>query len=187
MLRESGQSALTNAEGTFTLYVPTETPVTIVLTAAGFADTVEQTFIVHRATQRVFLMATDVQYDYLSSFAGALTGGGVIFVQINTTSDCTYVGAVLSVSPNSGVLAYVNNLGVPDLSYTSLQADAPYGYFLSASGYLLPEIMVDPDAVSGDNVLCAQAPWPVDDGTLSIEGAIDVQPGAFHDVSVFIH
>jgi hypothetical protein len=107
------------------------------------------------------------------------SGTGNMFMTVYGKGTCSSVGATLSLSPPSGTIVYAGSNELPNPTYTSIQASAPGGYAIGASGTVVP-------AISMVAAPCAQVPWPVDSGVLSILGPIEMMAGAFHDVSIFI-
>jgi hypothetical protein len=169
----------TDGSGHFTLQVPAETPLTLLVQAAGQVDTMEQTAIFHQdTTGQTVLMANPSQYAYLAGFGSTPAGSGIFFVQVYPGA-CTITGAHLGTTPSSGTMVYAMSNELPNGSYTSIQPNAPGGYLIGASGDVTPWIQDVPAP-------CAMRPFPVDLGTLSVLGPIHIRAGAFHDVSLFV-
>jgi hypothetical protein len=173
-------SATTASDGTFSLSVPAQAPLTTLITAPGFVETVTQTVVFTADSSGAsFRMATTAQYEYLKSFGNVPVGAGVMRVDVITDGSCAYAGAHLGTTPASGTTVYMQPDQLPNASYTALQPSAPGAFVIGVSGTVVPVITDVPSP-------CAQVAWPVDQMGVSIVGPITIRDGAYHDVAVYV-
>jgi hypothetical protein len=165
-------------DGSFTVQVPTETPLTPHFVAKGQVPSVAQTFIVHSAwSGRSFRMATPSQYVQIAASASAPNGTGIMRVDVTITASCSLVGGHFGTTPASGTVVYAGADQLPNASYTAFQPMAPGAYVIGATGTLTPFIK---DVKSP----CAPVAWPVDIGSVTVLGPVTIEPNAYHDVGM---
>ncbi|HVV84671.1 MAG TPA: DUF4215 domain-containing protein [Kofleriaceae bacterium] len=181
-LERPGLTTTTGAGGAFSIMVPTETPLTMRITAATQVPTIEQTVIVHASvTGQTFRMARPDQYAFIGSFgADAPAPRGHFRMDLVGMPLCNFVGGHLGLEPESGTVIYAQSNQLPNATYTALQPNAPGGYVVAARGTVTPFVRDLPAP-------CAQLPFPVELGNVTVLGPIIVEDGAFHDISIFVH
>lgn len=180
VLENTSLTTTTALNGTFVLIVPAETPLTPHFKAKDQVPTVAQTAVFHGPTSGAsFRMATPAQYAFISSFGSLPNGSGILRLDVTWMGQCNVVGAHLGTTPASGTVVYAQSDQLPNASYTEIQPQAPGGYVIGASGTVTPFIN---DVQSP----CAQTPWPVNLGSLTVLGPMTIEPGSYHDVTIYV-
>jgi Carboxypeptidase regulatory-like domain len=182
-LRGSGEHAMADSTGAFTLDVPANTTLTLSATAPNMAPTLLQQFIVSPGASAVVELPM-VTGDHFKSLVGmgANAMGGVVAVALRSMSGYgSLAGATVELTPSLGRVMYAatgEGIVDPDPSMaTVVQGDAQYAWALGVQ----PHVSIMQFALHG--VPQIAPPYAIDDVTLS--GTFTVDPGALTLVTLF--
>ena len=181
-LRGSGEHAMADSTGAFTLDVPANTTLTLSATAPNMAPTLLQQFIVSPgASADVELpMLTGDHFNSLVGM-GANTKGGVVAVALRSMSgNGSLAGASVELTPNLGRVMYAAGAGLadPDPAMAMVvPGDAPYAWALGVQ----PHVSIMQLALHG--VSQVEPPYAIDD--VIWPGSFTVDAGALTLVTLF--
>lgn len=173
-----GLSAMSGGDGRFVLQVPTETPMTLHATRAGYVDTYVQTAVPHIDTAMTLWMATPDNYDIMVGAGGGTPADAVFYITIRAGSvPCDLTGSQVTSVPPGGQVVYAEANGYPNGSYTSLPSGSSWAYIVGPTGTIEPELV---------STTCTQLAYPVDVGFVTVLGPMEARPGAFHVMDMFL-
>jgi hypothetical protein len=179
-----GATATTDAQGHFTLSVPVDTAVTLKITKAGYAPTVEQSFKLHAdADGFEGFMATTEQFGFIQQAGGAPAGTSaflVILAPAGNPPTCNLAGgSTLSTTPSTGRFVYGRSDNFPDASLDSQAQGGFWAYLTGATpGTYRPSI---------SPMGCRMAVFPFDRGPVTVLGDIEVDASpVLYDVTLFL-
>ena len=182
-VRTSGEHAMADSAGAFTLDVPANTTLTLSATAPGMAPTLVQQFLVSPAANAAVEIPL-VTTDHFKSLAGmgANPMGGVIVVALRSLSGYgSLAGATVELTPSLGRVMYAATgagMADPDPAMAMVvQGDDPYAWALGVQ----PHVSIMQLAMHGVSQI--QPPYAIDDVTWP--GTFTVDAGALTLVTLF--
>jgi hypothetical protein len=182
-LRGSGEHAMADSTGAFTLDVPANTTLTLAASAPNMAPTLLQQFLVSPgASAAVELpMVTSDHYKSLVTM-GANASGGVVAVALKSMSGSgSPAGATVELTPSLGRVMYAatgTGMADPDPSMAAVvQGDDAYAWALGVQ----PHVSIMQFALYG--VAEIEPPYAIDD--VIWPGTFTVDAGALTLVTLF--
>jgi hypothetical protein len=183
-------SATSDSMGTFSMKVPTETPLTLMMTATGYPTTIARTVVLHGKFPTGLTIVTvalpQADFDLLNANAGVAAGSGIVGVVVVSQSPCNSDGSGVTLSASSGQVEYVSSGVLPPdgggSSTGSTGATAFNAYILGATGTVTPSIATAAPS-------CTAATPPVNPQSFFTvpTSAVTVMPGALSTTTVFQH
>ena len=182
-VRSSGEHAMADSAGGFTLDVPANTTLTLSATAPGMAPTLLQQFLVSPGASG-FVELPMVTSDHFKSLAGmgANPMGGVVAVALKSMSGYgSLAGATVELTPSLGRVMYAaigGGMADPDPAMAMVvQGDDPYAWALGVQ----PHVSIMQVALKG--VKQVAPPYAIDEVTWP--GTFTVDAGALTLVTLF--
>jgi hypothetical protein len=186
-VRSSGEHAMTDSTGAFTLDVPANTTLTLVATGPNMAPTLLQQFLVSpgaSAAVEIPLVTSD-RYKSLVGM-GANASGGVVAVAMKSMSGSgNLAGATVQLTPSLGRVMYApTSAGMADpdpsmaaVTPTVVQGDDSYAWVVGVQ----PHVSIMQLALRG--VSQVEPPYAIDD--VIWPGTFTVDAGALTLVTLF--
>lgn len=187
---ETDRVATTDEAGRFVVAVPSDSTVTLVVTATGFAKTyAESVMLAAMSTVDGFDVLVLRPEDLTTmNTAGGATMGGVMAVRLRSTSpSCVTAGAHLSVWPaKSATVLYsrpdqAGALGGPDPAMDGVQAGASIDAWLL--GAIMPGSVLD---IHVEQAGCQVMAQPPSTNGLLFTGLRHVEAGALSQASLYL-
>jgi hypothetical protein len=182
-LRGSGEHAVADSTGAFSLDVPANTTLTLAASAPNMAPTLLQQFLVSPGASAAveIPMVTSDHYKSLVAM-GANSSGGVVAVALKSLSgDGSPAGATVELTPNLGRVMYAatgTGMADPDPSMAAVvQGNDSYAWALGVQ----PHVSIMQFAMHG--VAEIEPPYAIDD--VIWPGTFTVDAGALTLVTLF--
>jgi hypothetical protein len=186
-LRGSGEHAVADSTGAFSLDVPANTTLTLSASAPNMAPTLLQQFLVSPGTSAAveIPMVTGDHYKSLAAM-GTNPSGGVVAVALKSMSGTgSVVGATVSLTPSLGRVMYAPTgagMADPDPAMAAVmpsvvQSDESYAWAVGVQ----PHVSIMQFALSG--VTQIAPPYAIDD--ITFPGSFTVDAGALTLVTLF--
>ena len=187
LVRTSGEHAVADSTGAFTLDVPANTTLTLAASAPNMAPTLLQQFLVSPGASAAveIPMVTSDHYKSLVAM-GANSSGGVVAVALKSMSGTgSVVGSTVSLTPSLGRVMYAptgDGMADPNPEMTAVmpsvvQSDESYAWALGVQ----PHVSIMQLALHG--VSQVEPPYAIDDVTFP--GSFTVDAGALTLVTLF--
>lgn len=173
----------TDAKGEYTLTVPRNTPLQLVLTGPEYVRTILGEVSIDTRIERI-IPIPDLSLFHVgqSALAGYEAGKGIVYILVRTTGSCANAdgGTITVTAPADAKLEYfASKLPDPDLKAIkgSGDPDAPVAAAYNLAAGAVVQFKVD-------HPTCKQAPFPVTVDGVTYHGKVAVETG---DANSVIH